>query len=98
MFTQNVGVLSNDFCVNLLDMTTRWTPINEAQDAYVGHASSSGAERWSASRADLVFGSNSQLRAIVEVYAQNDGSSRFVADFVKAWMKVMELDRFDLHG
>ena len=96
VFTQNVGVLSNDFCVNLLDMTTRWTPINEAQDAYVGHDSSSGVERWSASRADLVFGSNSQLRAIVEVYAQNDGSSRFVADFVKAWVKVMELDRFDL--
>ena len=98
VFTTNVGVLSNDFCVNLLDMTTRWTPTNEAQDAYVGHDSASGAERWSASRADLVFGSNSQLRAIVEVYAQNDGSSRFVADFVKAWVKVMELDRFDLHG
>ena len=98
VFTQNVGVLSNDFCVNLLDMTTRWTPTSEAQDAYIGRDSATGAERWSASRADLVFGSNSQLRAIVEVYAQNDGGSRFVADFVKAWVKVMELDRFDLRS
>ena len=98
VFTHNTGVLSNDFCVNLLDMTTRWTPTSETQDAYVGHDSSSGAERWTASRADLVFGSNSQLRAIVEVYAQNDGGSRFVSDFAKAWVKVMELDRFDLQS
>ena len=71
-------------------------PTSEAQDAYIGRDSATGAERWSASRADLVFGSNSQLRAIVEVYAQNDGGSRFVRDFVNAWVKVMELDRFDL--
>ncbi|TCD58741.1 catalase/peroxidase HPI [Synechococcus sp. BS56D] len=96
VFTQSIGVLSNDFCVNLLDMTTHWTPTSEAQDAYLGRDSTTGAERWTASRADLVFGSNSQLRAIVEVYAQNDGGSRFIRDFVKAWVKVMELDRFDL--
>ncbi|TCD56972.1 catalase/peroxidase HPI [Synechococcus sp. BS55D] len=96
VFTQSIGVLSNDFCVNLLDMTTHWIPTSEAQDAYLGRDSTTGAERWTASRADLVFGSNSQLRAIVEVYAQNDGSSRFIRDFVKAWVKVMELDRFDL--
>ena len=98
VFTANVGVLSNDFCVNLLDMTTHWTPTREAQDAYVGHDRASGVERWTASRADLLFGSNSQLRAIVEVYAQNDGNKRFVSDFVRAWVKVMEFDRFDLHS
>jgi len=96
VFTNRVGVLSNDFCVNLLDMSTCWTPTSEAMEAYIGR-DSQGAERWTASRADLVFGSNSQLRAIVEVYAQNDGANRFVADFVQAWVKVMNLDRFDLH-
>ena len=98
VFTQNVGVLSNDFCVNLLDMSTRWMPTSEAQDAYIGRDSATGVERWTASRADLLFGSNSQLRAIVEVYAQNDGNKRFVSDFVRAWVKVMELDRFDPHS
>jgi len=97
VLTNRVGVLSNDFCTNLLDMTTRWTPTNDAQDSYIGRDNANYKERWTASRADLVFGSNSQLRAIVEVYAQDDGSSRFVNDFVRAWVKVMELDRFDLH-
>ena len=95
VFTDRVGVLSNDFCVNLLDMSTRWTPTSEAMEAYIGR-DAQGSERWTASRVDLVFGSNSQLRAIVEVYAQEDGASRFVADFVQAWVKVMNLDRFDL--
>ncbi len=98
VFTDRIGVLSNDFCVNLLQMTTRWTPTSEAQDSYVGRNVQDGSERWKASRADLVFGSNSQLRAIIEVYAQSDGEERFITDFVKAWNKVMELDRFDLHG
>ena len=98
VFTKRVGVLSNDFCVNLLDMTTQWTPTSETQDSYIGRNGDNGPERWIASRADLVFGSNSQLRAIVEVYAQSDGAPRFIADFVHAWTKVMELDRFDLNG
>ena len=98
VFTDRVGVLSNDFCVNLLDMTTQWTPTSETQDSYIGRNGDNGPERWIASRADLVFGSNSQLRAIVEVYAQSDGAPRFIADFVQAWTKVMELDRFDLNG
>ena len=98
VFTNRVGVLSNDFCVNLLDMTTQWTPTSETQDSYIGRNGDNGPERWIASRADLVFGSNSQLRAIVEVYAQSDGAPRFIADFVQAWTKVMELDRFDLNG
>ena len=98
VFTDRIGVLSNDFCMNLLDMTTHWTPTSESQDSYVGRNGANGAERWIASRADLVFGSNSQLRAIVEVYAQSDGATRFIADFVQAWTKVMELDRFDLNG
>jgi catalase-peroxidase len=95
VLTDRIGVLSNDFCVNLLDMTTVWSPTSEAMEGYSGR-DAGGAERWTASRADLVFGSNSQLRAIVEVYAQDDGGSRFVADFVQAWVKVMNLDRFDL--
>ena len=94
VLTERVGVLSNDFCVNLLDMTTHWEPLNSGLEGYIGR-DGAGAQRWTASRADLVFGSNSQLRAIVEVYAQNDGAERFIADFVKAWVKVMNLDRFE---
>ena len=94
-FTDRVGVLSSDFCVNLLDMSIRWSPTSEAMEGYIGR-DAQGAQRWTASRADLVFGSNSQLRAIVEVYAQDDGASRFVSDFVQAWVKVMNLDRFDV--
>lgn len=92
VFTERVGVLSNDFCIHLLDMTTRWQPFEDGLEGYVGR-DSAGEERWKASRADLVFGSNSQLRAIVEVYAQDDGGDRFVSDFVRAWVKVMNLDR-----
>jgi len=94
VLTDRVGVLSNDFCVNLLDMSIRWSPTSEAMEGYIGR-DAQGSERWTASRADLVFGSNSQLRAIVEVYAQDDGASRFVSDFVQAWVKVMNLDRFE---
>ena len=96
VLTDRIGVLSNDFCVNLLDMTTHWTPVDDAMESYIG-CDGSGQKRWTASRADLVFGSNSQLRAIVEIYAQDDGGGRFVDDFVRAWVKVMNLDRFDLH-
>jgi catalase-peroxidase len=96
VLTDRIGVLSNDFCVNLLDMSTHWTPVDDAMESYIG-CDGSGQKRWTASRADLVFGSNSQLRAIVEIYAQDDGGGRFVDDFVRAWVKVMNLDRFDLH-
>lgn len=96
VLTQRPQVLSNDFFVNLLDMGTVWKPIDDSAQVFVGRDSRTGASKWTASRVDLVFGSNSQLRAIAEVYAQDDNHSKFVADFVAAWAKVMELDRFDL--
>ena len=95
-FTERPGVLSNDFFVNLLDMATSWSPTDETGELFEGRDRRSGALRWSGSRVDLVFGSNSQLRAIAEVYAQGDGAGRLVGDFVAAWVKVMEADRFDL--
>jgi catalase-peroxidase len=98
VLTQRPQVLSNDFFVNLLDMGTVWQPIDDHAQVFVGRDSRTGASKWTASRVDLVFGSNSQLRAIAEVYAQDDNHSKFVADFVAAWAKVMELDRFDLWG
>ena len=97
VFTHRIGVLSTDFFLNLLDMDTTWAPTDQTDNHYEGRDRDTGALRWRASRADLVFGSNSQLRAIAEVYAQLDGGKRFVTDFVQAWVKVMELDRFDLH-
>ncbi len=96
VFSERVGLLSTDFFVNLLDMDTVWGP-GTSDNLYEGRSRADGSLRWTATRADLVFGSNSQLRAIVEIYAQEDGSERFIHDFVKAWVKVMELDRFDLH-
>jgi len=96
LFTQRPGQLTNDFFVNLLDMATAWTPTSEAGDSFEGRDRHSGALRWTGTRVDLVFGSNSQLRAIAEVYAQSDGGERFVRDFIAAWVKVMNLDRFDL--
>ncbi len=96
VFSDRVGVLSTDFFVNLLDMDTAWG-LGPNGTLYEGRSRADGTLRWTATRADLVFGSNSQLRAIVEVYAQADGAERFIHDFVKAWVKVMELDRFDLH-
>jgi catalase-peroxidase len=94
VFTHRVGTLSTDFFVNLLDMDTVWTPSSEAGDNFEGRDRRTGELRWSGTRVDLVFGSNSQLRALSEVYAQNDGPARFVTDFVSAWNKVMTLDRF----
>jgi catalase-peroxidase len=96
VFTERPGVLSNDFFVNLLDMATTWSPTTDTGELFEGRHRGSGAPRWSGTRVDLVFGSDSQLRAIAEVYAQNDGAAKFVADFVAAWGKVMNADRFDL--
>ncbi|MDR1996171.1 catalase/peroxidase HPI [Azonexus sp.] len=96
VFTQRPGTLSNDFFVNLLDMGTVWKPTSEAAESFEGSDRKTGEVKWTASRVDLVFGSNSQLRAIAEVYAQNDGKEKLVRDFVAAWNKVMNLDRFDL--
>ncbi|KRG68969.1 catalase/peroxidase HPI [Pseudoxanthomonas dokdonensis] len=96
VFTERPGTLSNDFFVNLLDMRTRWQPASEARQAFEGRQRDNGELKWTASRVDLVFGSNSQLRALAEVYAASDGEEKLVADFVAAWAKVMDLDRFDL--
>jgi len=96
VFTERPGVLSNDFFVNLLDMATTWTPTDDTGELFEGRDRGTGALRWTGTRVDLVFGSNSQLRAIAEVYAQRDGASKFAADFVAAWVKVMNADRFDL--
>ncbi|MCP8466222.1 catalase/peroxidase HPI [Pseudomonas sp. ZM23] len=96
VFTSTVGTLSNDFFVNLLDMGTEWKPTSAANDLYEGRDRKSGKVKWTGTRIDLVFGSNSQLRALAEVYACADARQKFVEDFVKAWTKVMNLDRFDL--
>ena len=96
VFTTTPGTLSNDFFVNLLDMGTVWKPAAESAGRYEGRDRQTGVAKWTASRVDLIFGSNSQLRALAEVYAQNDAKEKFVRDFIAAWSKVMELDRFDL--
>ena len=96
VFTTRPGVLSQDFFTNLLDMGTVWTAATPDQAEFEGRDRSTGAKRWTASRVDLVFGSNSQLRALAEVYGSSDASAKFTRDFVAAWVKVMELDRFDL--
>ena len=96
VFTSRPGALTNDFFVNLLDMGTAWTPTSDARELFEGRDRRSGALRWTATRVDLVFGSNSQLRAIAEVYGAADGQAKFVRDFVAAWARVMELDRYDI--
>jgi catalase-peroxidase len=96
VFTKRPETLSNDFFVNLLDMGTAWKAVSDAQDVFEGRDRKTDAPKWTATRVDLVFGSNSQLRALAEVYAQDDAKERFVRDFVAAWTKVMNLDRFDL--
>lgn len=96
VFTDRAGALTNDFFVNLLDVTTAWAPTGSDEVAFEGRDRSTGAVKWTASRVDLVFGSNSQLRALAEVYGCADGEMAFVADFIAAWVKVMNLDRFDL--
>ncbi len=96
VFTQRPGELTNDFFVNLLDMGTQWAPSAKAKGVLEGRDRRSGDLKWTATQADLVFGSNSQLRALAEVYAESDGQPRFTRDFIAAWTKVMNLDRFDL--
>jgi catalase-peroxidase len=97
VLTERPETLTNDFFVNLLDSGTTWKATSEAEETFEGRDRSTGTLRWTGSRADLVFGSHSVLRALAEVYASDDAQARFVADFVAAWTKVMELDRFDLH-
>ncbi len=96
VFTDNPGQLSNDFFVNLLDMSTVWTKDSKQEGVYLGHDRASGKLKWQATPVDLIFGSSSELRAIAEVYASDDADNKFINDFVAAWVKVMQLDRFDL--
>lgn len=96
VFTDRPGVLTNDFFVNLLDMGTVWTPTSEERYAFEGRDRKTGELKWVATRVDLIFGHNSQLRAIAEVYAQDDAQEKFIRDFARAWYKVMNLDRFDI--
>jgi catalase-peroxidase len=97
VLTNRPGVLSNDFFVNLLDMGVKWKGIDGSQETFEGRDRKTNAVKWTGTRADLIFGSHSQLRALAEVYGAADAKEKFVKDFVKAWAKVMELDRFDLH-
>ena len=96
VFTSTPESLTNDFFVNLLDMGTTWTAGTEEAETFEGRDRATGEVKWTGSRVDLVFGSNSELRALAEVYASDDAREKFVHDFVAAWVKVMNLDRFDL--
>jgi catalase-peroxidase len=96
VFTNKPGVLSNDFFVNLLDMSTKWRKSSKSENIYEGVDRKTGKVKWTATPVDLIFGSHSELRAVAEVYAANDGQTKFVKDFVNAWTKVMQLDRFEL--
>jgi catalase-peroxidase len=98
VFTKRPETLTNDFFVNLLDMGTEWKQVSPCGNAFEGCDRKTGESKWTATRVDLVFGSNSILRSLAEVYACEDGGEKFVGDFVAAWAKVMELDRFDLRG
>jgi catalase-peroxidase len=96
VLTKHAAALTNDFFVNLLDMGTEWKPLSKDEDIFEGRDRKSGELKWTGTRVDLLFGSNSQLRALAEVYATSDSQTKFVHDFVAAWNKVMNLDRFDL--
>ncbi len=96
VFTKRPETLTNDFFVNLLDMNTKWEPSSTSEGVYEGHDRATGKIKWTGTRIDLVFGSNSQLRAVAEVYASDDSKEAFVKDFAAAWTKVMNLDRYDL--
>ena len=96
VFTKRPETLSNDFFVNLLDMSTTWKATSEDEDVFEGHDRTTGKLKWTGTRVDLIFGSNSQLRALAEVYASEDSQEKFLHDFVAAWNKVMNIDRFDL--
>jgi catalase-peroxidase len=95
VFTKRPEVLTNDYFVNLLDMSTEWSPVSEKADLFEGKDRGTGELRWTGTRVDLIFGSHAQLRALAEVYACADGEEKFVRDFIAAWVKVMNLDRFD---
>jgi catalase-peroxidase len=96
VFTKRPETLTNDFFVNLLDMKTAWKATSEDEDVFEGHDRATGELKWTGTRADLIFGSNSQLRALAEVYACEDSQEMFLHDFIAVWNKVMNLDRFDL--
>ena len=96
VFTDRPGTLTNDFFVNLLDMNTEWNATSTSQDAFEGRDRRTGELKWTGTKVDLVFGSNSELRAIAEVYGCDDAQEVFIRDFVDAWDKVMNLDRYDL--
>jgi catalase-peroxidase len=96
VFTNRPEALTNDFFVNLLDMGTEWKAVSDAKDVFEGHDRKTGKVKWTATRVDLIFGSNSQLRALAEVYGCKDSQAKFGHDFVAVWNKVMNLDRFDL--
>ncbi|HPP78060.1 peroxidase family protein, partial [Methanospirillum sp.] len=95
VFTKRPEVLTNDYFVNLLDMSTEWSQMSEKADLFEGKDRRTGERRWTGTRVDLIFGSNAQLRALAEVYACADGEEKFITDFIMAWVKVMNLDRFD---
>ena len=96
VFTERPGALTNDFFVNLLDIGTTWKAESEADDVFEGRDRATGALKWTGTRIDLIFGSNSQLRAVAEVYGCEDSQDLFLRDFIAAWNKVMNLDRFDI--
>ena len=96
VFTKKPETLTNDFFVNLLDMKTTWKEMDKNEELFIGKDRKTNKVKWIGTRVDLIFGSNSQLRAIAEVYATEDSKSKFISDFVAAWNKVMNLDRFDL--
>ena len=96
VFTSRPETLTNDFFVNLLDMSTEWKPTSTDAEVFDGRDRATGKTKWTGTRVDLIFGSNSQLRALAEVYGSADAGKKFVEDFVAAWNKVMNLDRFDL--
>ena len=96
VFTDQPEVLTNDYFINLLDLGTTWKSINDEQTLFEGSDRKTGEKKWTGTRADLIFGSNSELRALAEVYGSLDSNKKFVKDFAKAWNKVMNLDRFDL--
>ncbi len=96
VFTRHPEALTNDFFANLLDMSTEWKPVSEDADMFEGRDRKTGELRWTGTRVDLIFGSNAQLRALAEVYASAGAEEQYVRDFVAAWTKVMNLDRFDL--
>ncbi|HUI23852.1 MAG TPA: hypothetical protein VLY82_05615, partial [Nitrososphaerales archaeon] len=98
VFTECPGVLTNDFFVNLLGMGIAWEANDDSHTSFEGKDAKTGKVKWTASRVDLIFGSHSELRAVAEVYGSSDGNKKFVKDFVAAWAKVMNLDRFDLRS